>query len=242
MASIPRVLIGIPTFNEIENLPRLVESLHTLCPNADVLVVDDNSEDGTGTWVDEAGRRDPRVRCLHRPRKLGLGSAILAAMADAIARDYDYLVIMDADFSHDPRYVPELVSGMKDADVVIGSFYTPGAATGKSPLWRYVLSRGANLYARLCLGLAAADCSNAFRCYRVSLLAQLDLSTIRSRGFSFQEEILWRMVLAGARIREVPTLFTDRTAGKSKLSWRELCTGFRIIGTLGLRYRFGMRV
>lgn len=242
MPAVARALVGVPTYNEIENLPQLVEALRCVCPDADILVVDDDSQDGTGAWVDEAGRRDPRVRCLHRPRKLGLGSAILAIMRDAIAREYDLLIIIDADFAHDPRDVPQLIAGMEDADVVIGSFHAPGGGTENLPPLRYLLSRVANLYARLCLGLAAADCSNAFRCYRVSLLAQLDLSTIRSHGFSFQQEILWRVALAGARVSEIPTTFTDRSAGQSKLSWRELWRGFRIIGTLGLRYRLGMEV
>jgi dolichol-phosphate mannosyltransferase len=242
MPATAKTLIGVPTYNESGNLPQLVDALHAVCSEADILVVDDNSKDGTGAWVDEAASRDPRLRGMHRPRKLGAGSAILAAMRDAIAREYDYLIVIDADFTHDPNDVPQLLAGMKHADVVIGSFHAAGAETGNSPRWRYLLSRCANLYARLCFGLAASDCSNAFRCYRVGFLAQLDLSTIRSHGFSFQQEILWRLALAGARVSEMPVIFTDRAAGRSKLSWRELWEGFRVIGALGVRYRLGMRV
>ena len=234
-----RTLIAIPTYNEIDNLPRLVGELEDIVPEADILVVDDNSGDGTGRWAVTRGKTDKRVKCLQRPAKQGSGSAIMAGMRAAIDGGYEQVVITDADFSHDPSYVPALIAGMAEADVVIGSVYTDGAGTANWPLWRLLLSRCANMYTRLMLGLKAADCSNAFRCYRVSTLQQVNLDDVVSRGFSFQEEMLWRLVRAGARVKEVPTSFADRTAGKSKVSWREVWDALRIIGWLGLRRLIG---
>ncbi len=236
-----KTLIGIPTYNEIDNLPRLVADVLALCPDADVLVVDDGSPDGTGDWADHAGQTDPRIRCLHRAGKGGSGSAILAALRDAVANHYDYALIMDADFSHHPRYVPPLIAGMAAADVTIGSVYAPGAGTENWPLWRFLLSRAANAYTRLCLELTAADCSNAFRCYRVSMLSPTVLNAVMSRGFSFQEEMLWRLAQQGARILEIPTVFTDRIAGRSKLSLHETWRSFWVITRLGLQHRCGWR-
>ena len=233
-----RTLIGIPTYNEIENLPRLVEALEAIVPEADILVVDDNSEDGTGKWADERAKSDGRISCLHREGKLGSGSAILASMREAIARGYACLVVIDCDFSHDPTDVPALIAGMEEADVAIGSVWCPGASTANWPLWRNLLSRAANVYTRIMLGLRVADCSNAFRCYRVSTLKKVDFDAVRSQGFSFQEEILWRLVRVGARVKEVPTVFAERVAGASKVSWREVWNAIRIIGGLGIRHRF----
>ncbi len=235
-----RSLVTVATYNEIENLPRLVGSIFDYAPHSDLLVIDDNSPDGTGRWCDEYAATDARLHCLHRAGKLGLGSAILAGMNYAIQHRYDYVLNMDADFSHDPRYIPALLAGMDPegqppVDVAIGSRYVPGGGIEGWPLRRHLMSRGVNGYARWLLSLSPQDCSGGFRCYRTSLLAQLDLASIRSRGYSFQEEILWRLKRLGARFLEVPIVFVDRKHGRSKIDRREAVAALRIIFLLGLR-------
>ncbi len=228
------------TYNEIENLPRLVAAVFAYAPQADLLVIDDNSPDGTGEWCDRRAAEDPRLRCLHRSGKLGLGSAIGAGMQYAIRHGYDYVLNLDADFSHDPQYIPALLAGMdrdgqSAVDVMIGSRYVPGGGIQGWPLHRHLMSRGVNCYARWLLSLTPKDCSGGFRCYRTSLLAQLDLSTIRSSGYSFQEEILWHLKRLGGRFDEAPIVFVDRQQGTSKIDWREALAALRIIFGLGLR-------
>src|SRR4029079_14370597 len=200
-----KTLVMTATYNEIDNLPHLAEEVFAVVPQVDLLVVYDNSPDGTGDWCDERAARDPRVHCLHRTGKLGLGTAIVAGMNYAIEQGYKYVLNMDADFSHHPRYLPAMISGMdphdaQPLDVMIGSRYVPGGGTVDWPLRRRMMSRAVNCYARWMLGLRARDCSGGYRCYRVATLARLDLGSVRSRGYSFQEEILWMLRRAGARI------------------------------------------
>jgi dolichol-phosphate mannosyltransferase len=237
MAEAPRTLVSLATYNEIENLPRLLEEIGRFAPQVDVLVVDDNSPDGTGGWCDEQAAKDPRLHCLHRSGKLGLGTATIAAMQYAIEQGYDYLLNMDADFSHHPRYLPQMIELMQShpdgpRDVVIGSRYIAGGAIEGWPLRRHLMSRGVNWYARRLLGLAANDCSGAFRCYRVSTLTKLDFSAIRSRGYSFQEEVLWHLKNLGAKFGETPITFVDRVCGTSKINTREALLALRIILSL----------
>jgi dolichol-phosphate mannosyltransferase len=240
-----KTLVTLATYNEIENLPRLVDEIFSVAPQVDVLVIDDNSPDGTGTWCDERSATDPRLRCLHRTGKLGLGTATIAGMKYAIEHGYQYLLNMDADFSHHPRYLPALLSGMENpdgaprADVMIGSRYVTGGAIEGWPLKRHLMSRGVNLYARWLLGLSAKDCSGAFRCYRTSQLGKVDFDAIRSRGYSFQEEILWLLKRQGARVSETPITFADRERGASKIDGREARNALRIILALGARNWFG---
>jgi dolichol-phosphate mannosyltransferase len=235
-----KTLVTVATYNEIENLPKLVEEIFACVPEVDVLVIDDNSPDGTGAWCDRRAEEDRRVHCLHRPAKLGLGTATLAGMKWALDGGYRQVVNMDADFSHHPRYLPAILAGMDPpdgppVDVMIGSRYIPdGGIEGWS--WRrHFMSRGVNLYSRWLLGLKCKDCSGAFRCYRTSLLARLDFDLVRSRGYSFQEEILWRLQRLGARFGETPIVFTDRRAGRSKINHREALAALWIIFALGLR-------
>lgn len=235
-----RALITIATYNEIENLPPLVEAIFAQAPQADLLVVDDASPDGTGQWCDEKAAHDPRIHCLHRSGKLGLGTATIAAMRYAIEHDYDVMLNMDADFSHHPQYIPALLAGMENADVMIGSRYVPGGGVKDWPLLRRLMSWGVNTYARLLLGLSPRDCSGAFRCYRVELLRKLDLNSIRSRGYSFQEEILWLLKRAGARFGETPILFADRERGQSKINGREALAALWIIFRLGVKNWLGL--
>ena len=245
-----KTLITVATYNEIENLPRLVDEIFCHAPDADLLVIDDNSPDGTGAWCDRRAADDPRVRCLHREGKLGLGSATIAGMKYAIEHGYRYVLNMDADFSHSPRYLPTLRAGMEPPggpaggpaagpaiDVMIGSRYVPGGGVEGWPWRRHLMSRGVNAYARCLLGLPPKDCSGAFRCYRVELLARLDFDAVRSRGYSFQEEILWHLKRAGARFGETPIVFVDRLRGQSKINLREAIAALSIILALGIRSR-----
>jgi dolichol-phosphate mannosyltransferase len=235
-----KTLVTIATYNEIDNLPLLTDAIFQFAPAVQLLVIDDNSPDGTGRWCDERAKVDPRVHCLHRSGKLGLGTAILAGMQYAIEQGYDYVLNMDADFSHHPRYLDHLIAGMdrpaaQPVDVMIGSRYVPGGGVEGWPLRRQWMSKSVNFYARWMLGLKARDCSGGYRCYRVSLLKQLDFKTIRSRGYSFQEEILWRLKLLGGRFGESPIVFADRERGQSKINGKEAFAALRIIFALGLR-------
>jgi dolichol-phosphate mannosyltransferase len=234
----------VATYNEMENLPRLVEEIFRTAPDVDLLVVDDNSPDGTGAWCDRQAAVDPRMHCLHREGKLGLGSALVAGLKYGIAQGYRYVVNVDADFSHHPRYLPALIAGMdrpgqKPVDVMIGSRYVRGGGVQNWPLKRRLMSRGVNLYARWLLWLSPKDCSGGYRCYRTATLAKVNFDQIRSRGYSFQEEILWLLRRAGARFGETPIVFADREKGISKINSQEATAALRIILQLGLRSLLG---
>ena len=242
MSNAEKTLITIATYNEIENLPPLIEEIERVVLDADILVIDDNSPDGTGRWCDERAVQDSRVHCLHRPGKLGLGTAIIAGMKYAIEHDYKQVLNMDADFSHHPRYLPAMLAGMDPpgdppVDVMIGSRYIPGGGVEGWPLRRHFMSRSINLYSRVMLGLASRDVSGAFRCYRTSLLKKVDFSAVRSRGYSFQEEILWHLKRAGARFDETPIIFGDRRYGSSKINLREAFAALWILFKLGITRR-----
>ena len=243
MSNADKTLVTVATYNEMENLPELVEQIFHFLPEADLLVIDDNSPDGTGDWCNLQGRKDVRVRCLHREGKLGLGTAIIAGMKYGIEHGYKYVLNMDADFSHQPKYLPDMLDGMQPAggpavDVMIGSRYIPGGGVEGWGLKRHLMSSGVNLYARWLLGLKPKDCSGGFRCYRTELLAKLDFDAIRSRGYSFQEEILWLLKRLGGRFGETPIVFIDRQRGASKIDSREATAALRIILALGLRNIF----
>jgi len=204
MPDLPKTLIVLATYNEIENLPRLVDEVFGVAPQVDILVVDDNSPDGTGRWCDERAASETRLSCLHRPGKLGLGTATLDGMRHALADGYDLVVTMDADFSHPPRYIPQLIEKAKDADVVIGSRYCRGGGIEGWPLRRRISSHLVNSASRFMLRLPVRDASGAFRCYRTDMLERLDFSSIQSTGYAYLEEILWRLKQLGARFAEVP--------------------------------------
>ncbi len=239
-----KTLVMTATYNEIENLPSLTDEILAAVPSADFLVIDDNSPDGTGVWCDSRAAQDPRVRCLHRSGKLGLGTAIVAGMKYAIENGYRLVVNMDADFSHHPRYLPSLLAGMDPAegppvDLMIGSRYVAGGGTQGWPLKRRLMSKAVNMYARWALWLSPHDCSGGFRCYRVSALERIDLNSIRSRGYSFQEEVLWLLRRSGAKIAETPIVFADREKGVSKINGKEAVNFVRIIAAMGVRNLFG---
>ncbi len=234
-----RTLVMTATYNEIESLPKLVDEIFSVAPDVDLLVVDDNSPDGTGRWCDERAAADPRVHCIHRAGKLGLGSAMVEGFHYAIQRDYRYVFNIDADFSHHPRYIPALLAGMESSggshDVMIGSRYIPGGGIEGWGLKRKSMSRAVNLYSRWLLWLKAKDVSGGYRCYRVSKLRELDFDKVLSTGYAFQEELLWMLRRQGVRIGETPIVFVDRELGQSKINRREAWNAMRIILQLGLR-------
>ncbi len=215
------MLVALATYNELQTVPSLVAAIRTHLPTADVLVVDDNSPDGTGQWCDQQARESPWFSVIHREGKLGLGSATWAAMQAAIERREEFLITLDADWSHPPEALPRLVAAAAGADVVIGSRYCPGGGVEGWPLHRRAISRLMNLGARLALGAGVRDSSTAYRLYRVELLKQVDFATLTATGYAYLEEILWRLHALGARIVEVPIVFSERRAGVSKTSLAE---------------------
>jgi dolichol-phosphate mannosyltransferase len=233
-----RTLVALATYNEIENLPRLVDEILQALPDANVLVVDDNSPDGTGRWCDERAKLDPRLRCLHRLSKMGLGSATLAAAQRAIDEDYAVLITLDADGSHDPRHLSELVRATEQVDVAIGSRYCEGGEIEGWPLGRRLISRAVNSISRRLLRLPARDTSGAFRVYRVAALRKIELSSVEARGFAYLEELMWHLARAGATFAEVPITFHQRRAGHSKISLAEAAGKVITIGRLTWRGMF----
>jgi dolichol-phosphate mannosyltransferase len=213
-----KCLVILPTYNEQENLPNIVPAILSQGAHFDVLVVDDNSPDGTGRLADEMARSDRRVTVLHRDGKLGLGTAYVAGFKHSLARGYDFVFEMDADFSHDPADLSRLLEAAQQADVVIGSRWVPG---GGAPNWswpRVLISRGGSVYSRLILGLPIADLTSGFKCFRREVLASLNLDAIGSNGYAFQVEVNYLCSRRGYRIAEVPIVFVDRRVGKSKMS------------------------
>lgn len=213
-------LIVIPTYNERENLPTLVEQLRASAPDAHLLVVDDGSPDGTGQLADGFAATDPRVHVLHRTTKDGLGRAYIAGLTWGLEHGYDRLVQMDADLSHNPCDVPRLIAATESADIAIGSRYVKGGGTVNWGLFRRILSRGGGLYARTILGLPIQDLTGGFKCWRRAVLEAIDLPSVRSNGYSFQIEMTWRALRKGFKATEVPIVFTDRVDGVSKMSKR----------------------
>lgn len=235
-----RVLVSMATYNERDNLPELLRQIHEFVPQADILIIDDNSPDGTGAWADQAAAADPRVHVLHRAGKLGLGTAILAGMRYAIEHDYDCFLNMDADFSHHPRYLPGLIAGMKDHDLMIGSRYMPGGGSSNWAFSRWLMSRSINGLVRVLLRVPGHDTSGGLRCYSVPLLRRTRLDQVASRGYSFQQEILFRCCRGGCRVGEIPIIFEERRAGRSKVNLWEVVRSVSMIFRLGLRNMVGL--
>ena len=216
-----KALVIVPTYNERENVVRLVESALAQDPRLEVLVVDDGSPDGTGAIVDTLAARNPRVHVLHRARKLGLGTAYLAGFRWALERDYAYVFEMDADFSHDPAHLPQFLDAIRQADLVLGSRYRDNRVTVVNwPMSRLLLSFFANIYARVITGLPLYDATGGFKCFRREVLQAIDLQDVRSNGYAFQIEMSFRAWRRGFRIVEIPIVFVDRTEGQSKMSKR----------------------
>jgi dolichol-phosphate mannosyltransferase len=212
-------LIIVPTYNEAENVRGIAERLLEALPAADVLFVDDNSPDGTGEIIDEMVAANPRCHVMHRAGKLGLGTAYIEGFAWGLARDYRFLFEMDADGSHDPKYLPQMLALAEDgADVVVGSRNIPGGGTVNWGVGRNLLSKGGSFYARTILGIDVRDVTAGFICWRRDVLEALDLPTVASNGYSFQIEMKYRAIKRGYKIVETPIVFVDRRVGQSKMS------------------------
>jgi dolichol-phosphate mannosyltransferase len=224
-----KTLIIIPTYNEIDNLRPLLTQIFSYAPETYILIVDDNSPDGTGKLADEIRIENPQVNVLHRPGKQGLGTAYIAGFKYAIEHGYDAAFEMDADFSHDPRYLPDFLKAIENADLVIGSRYIPGGDTPNWSMLRRLISGGGNIFARLVLGIPVHDSTAGYRCYRREVLESIDLDTIQSQGYAFQVELAYRVMQHGFNIVETPIVFMDRRVGKSKMSRKIVIEGFTYV-------------
>ncbi|TWU28429.1 polyprenol monophosphomannose synthase [Bythopirellula polymerisocia] len=229
------LLVGLATYNEMENLPALVARIHVELPMANVLVVDDNSPDGTGRWCRDFAAKNSWFSCMVREGKLGLGSALALLMQTAIEQGATHLLTMDADWSHPPEQLPAMVAAAEHADVVIGSRYCEGGAIEGWPARRRLMSRVVNKASRIILGIPIGDFSGNYRVYSCRLLAEVSWDELRSDGYAFIEEVLWHLKAAGATFAEVPITFVDRMAGESKISWREMVGAGRMLGSLAWR-------
>jgi len=228
-------LIVTPTYNERTNLPVFVRAVLGVAPGAHVLVVDDNSPDGTGAVADELAASDPRIRVMHRPGKMGLGTAYVQAFEKGLGEDYQYFFEMDADLSHDPNYLPAFFAAFeRGADVVVGSRNIPGGGVEGWGLGRHVLSKGGSLYSRLILGVDVKDLTTGYKAFRREALLAIDMPSVRSNGYSFQIETTYRALCAGKRVVEVPIVFVDRRAGESKMSRRIFAEAVTMVWKLRL--------
>jgi dolichol-phosphate mannosyltransferase len=216
-----RALVIVPTYNERENILKLIDAVLAQSPTIDVLVVDDGSPDDTGGLVDERAASDKRVHIIHRERKLGLGTAYIAGFRWALENDFEFIFEMDADFSHDPQHIPQFLASIENADLVLGSRYRDRKVTVVNwPIGRLMLSYFANVYARFVTGLNVFDATGGYKCFRRKVLEAIDLNDVRSNGYAFQIEMSFRAWRKGFRIVEIPIVFVDRTEGSSKMSKR----------------------
>jgi dolichol-phosphate mannosyltransferase len=234
-----QTLVIVPTYNERENLPAIAQALMALPKDIELLVVDDNSPDGTGKLADELAAAQPRIHVLHRQTKDGLGRAYIAGFKWALEHSYEFICEMDGDFSHNPADIPRFLEAARNADLVLGSRYTNGIRVINWPLRRLVLSMGAGLYVRLITGLPISDPTGGFKCFRRAALQALDLDAVRSNGYSFQIELTHKLWRCGFRVAEVPIIFTDRFVGASKMSrkivWEALFMVWRLWAQHGFR-------
>jgi dolichol-phosphate mannosyltransferase len=231
-----RPVVILPTFNERENLEPMVEAIRAQLPSATIWIVDDNSPDGTGAIADSLAAADALVEVFHRPEKLGLGTAYIEAFRRALTHDFDAIVQMDADFSHDPAYLPRLLAGLVDADLVIGSRYTSGGGTRNWSPVRQFISKGGNLVARVGLGVNVRDATGGFRAFRRGTVEQLHFEDLTLQGYGFQIEVAYQVERRGLKIKEIPIIFVERRAGASKMSRAIVLEAFLHI----LRRRLGI--
>jgi dolichol-phosphate mannosyltransferase len=227
-----RAVVCLPTYNERENIGPITEAILGATPEADILVVDDNSPDGTGKAADAIAAKNPRVHVLHRAGKEGLGKAYLAGFRWALDAGYPLVMEMDADFSHDPKYLPAMLELAGKADLVLGSRNVPGGGTLNWGMGRRVLSRGGSLYARAILGVAIRDLTGGFKCFRREVLEAIDLPTVECSGYAFQIELTYRAIRKGYRVVELPIVFADRRVGQSKMSREIVLEAIRKVWTI----------
>jgi dolichol-phosphate mannosyltransferase len=230
-----RALVCIPTYNERDNIEPIARAALAADPRIDILVIDDNSPDGTGRIADELAARDPRAHVLHRPSKQGLGRAYLDGFRWALQRGYPFILEMDADFSHDPRYLPHFLDRAEaGVDLVLGSRYVPGGGTVNWGLGRKLVSRSGSLYARTILGLRQRDLTGGFKCFRRGVLESIDLASVRSSGYAFQIELTYRAIQKGFEVVEIPIVFEDRRVGQSKMTGQIVLEALAMVWKLRL--------
>ena len=237
-----RTLVVLPTYNEADNIVEFVHAVRSAAPSADILVVDDNSPDGTGLLAEQLAAADSSVSVLHRTAKAGLGAAYRHGFSVAFERGYDIIVSMDSDFSHDPAVIPVMIARIEQgADVVVGSRYVHGGGTIDWPLRRQVLSKWGNRYTGLVIGMKVRDCTSGFRAYRSSMLERARPGDTKAEGYAFLTELVYRLDRAGARVVETPIIFRDRERGVSKMSGRIIIESMLRVTTWGVRERLQRR-
>lgn len=234
-----KTLVIIPTYNESENIEKIVPLVMEKDPSIHVLIVDDNSPDGTGRIADEMAKKDGRISVIHREKKSGLGTAYIAGFRFALGKDYDLIFEMDCDFSHDPKYVPHFLKAIQEADLVLGSRYIDGVNVINWPMSRLLLSYYANVYSRLVTGLPVKDATGGFKCFRREVLEAIDLDRVKSNGYSFQIEMSFRAWKKGFKIKEIPIVFEDRKVGQSKMSKKIVREAVWMVWKLRLRSLLG---
>lgn len=234
-----KVLVIIPTYNESDNILKTIELVFDTAPKVDVLVVDDNSPDKTGNLVKKLMKTEKRVNLLAREKKEGLGTAYVAGFKYALERDYERIIEMDADLSHDPAEIPNFIEASKKADVVVGSRYLNGANVVHWPIRRLILSYGANIYSRIITGVPLHDTTSGFKCFRREVLEAVDLDAVHSGGYSFQLEMNFRAYCKGFKLSEIPIIFTDRTLGRSKMNFSIMLEAAKVVWQLKYQHLTG---
>lgn len=228
----PRALVCLPTYDEKDNVVPMTAAILAATPDVDVLIIDDNSPDGTGQLADGIAAREPRVKVLHRAGKEGLGKAYLAGFDWALGHGYELILEMDADFSHDPKYLPGMLEAARGADLVLGSRNIPGGGTVNWGVGRKIISRGGSLYARTILGIPVRDLTGGFKCFHRKVLESIDLATVECSGYAFQIELTFRALRRGFRVVEFPIVFVDRRVGQSKMSKRIVLEALRKVWSI----------
>jgi dolichol-phosphate mannosyltransferase len=235
-----KILIIIPTFNELENLPRLLPEVFSKNDGIDVLIVDDNSPDGTAAFIENEMKTNSRLHLIKRESKQGLGTAYIAGFQYALQRDYQLIFEMDADFSHDPNEIPRFIDEIKDSDLVIGSRYINGVNVINWPMRRLLLSWFANLYTRFITGMPIHDATGGYKCFRQEVLQAIDLDQVRSNGYAFQIEMNFKAWKKGFRLKEIPIIFVDRIKGKSKMSKKIVREAVTMVWKLRFKSSLGL--
>lgn len=234
-----KILVIIPTFNELENVKKIIPAVLEQNEQIDILIIDDNSPDKTGDYVEELSKQNQRVKIIRREKKLGLGTAYIAGFKYALQNNYDFVFEMDADFSHDPKEINNFLNAIKDADVVLGSRYINGVRVLNWPMRRLLLSYFASVYTRIITGLPVKDATGGFKCFRIDVLRSINLDRIKSNGYSFQIEMTFKAFKKGFRIKEIPIVFMDRVKGKSKMSKKIVREAVFMVWKLRLRSIIG---
>ena len=235
-----KTLIIIPTYNELENLPRLLPEVLLKDESIDVLIVDDNSPDGTATFVESQMKNNNRIHLIKRQSKQGLGTAYIAGFKYALQNNFEFIFEMDADFSHDPKEIPRFLDEIKNSDVILGSRYINGVNVINWPLRRLLLSSFANLYTRVITGLPVHDSTGGFKCFRREVLEAIDLDKVKSNGYAFQIEMTFKAWKKGFRVKEIPIIFVDRVKGKSKMSKKIVREAVTMVWKLRIKSIFGL--